>query len=318
MFQRTTMESPMDDKFFNIPRELADDFIAGKKELKEQGLAQQKARMCIMLDISLSMQTDHKFFLDKQSNKVQQAINRILALSFSLDDNQQIDIFPFGEVAHDVISINRSNYKQATDIVLKALANTKDDLPPHELFQYLEEKTNYAAAIRKVRHHYFNDCSVRQKIQADNELPVFAILLTDGEHNMEIEEAENQFKFASYQNIFIKSIGLVGKEMSEEKINEHFKFLTDMDNAKSPNKKENSSNYSLWSFLCCATDINYEFCIDNSDFVAVVDPSKISIQQLINEFRGWLIEAHKVGISKRPPKLDESVKMESEGRISLR
>src|SRR5690242_16373337 len=103
---RGNLDVSQETKTFDIPLELADDFARGKKELKEQGLSRQKAQLCVLLDVSTSMQFSNDFFCDKhKKNKVQDALNRILALSFSLDSNQQIDVIPFGDKAYNPIQI---------------------------------------------------------------------------------------------------------------------------------------------------------------------------------------------------------------------
>lgn len=269
----------------DVPAELADDFIEGRKELKAAGLSKQKAQVCVLLDVSLSMQTDNQFFVsDDKRNKVQEALNRILALSFSLDDNQQIDIIPFGKTAYSGITVNRKNYKQATNLVWQSLGFNITNPDQESLLEILSEKTNYAAALKAMRKHYFNNDGICQKVKSNHQLPVFALLLTDGQHNLDEEEAENQFKFSSYQNVFIKSIGLTGKELTKEQIKMKFKFLDDMDDAKSSNqRKKPPKELSCWQACCGTIDVDegqYTFCIDNNDFVCVVDPSKLTSREI--------------------------------------
>lgn len=298
----------------DVPAELADDIAKGKNQLKALGLDKQKAQLCILLDVSSSMQDSYHFFKDeKGNNKVQQAINKILALAFSLDDNQQIDIIPFGDKAYPPITVNRKNFKDATKLVLKSIGSEKD-LNMDKLLLNLKGATNYADAIRKLRKIYFNDDKFRQSIQPSNKLPVFAIKITDGDHNREEKEAVKQYMSASYQNVFIKTFGLMGAELSEEAANKRFKFLHDMDKSKhedsvalddKPVIEKPSSGWNLFSLSKKPKEIKPDrFCIDNCNFVKVVDPNTITLEQIIDEFPQWLEKAYECGISTVKPSIE--------------
>lgn len=319
------------------PPELGDDFNAGKRELKEQGLSKQKARMCILLDVSRSMQSkENKFFLDDAgASKVQKLINRVLALAFSMDDNHEIDIIPFGDEAYPVddskpiITLNRKNYKNAIEIVMDKIKDPLDKEPKPNIFYHLKDDTNYAAALRKLRKHYFNDVGPRQVVQPSNQPPVFAILITDGDHNLEEDEAEKQFKYASFQNIFIKSFGLTGGLTGEKAHEDKFEFLKNMEELRSSEKEKeehkSAEDIGFSLFNCCFQKSSQpkmvaaapRFLLDNHHFLEVGDPAGITIRDLIHQFRGWLEDAHIHKIYTQMPNI--SVKIEDdEGRVKLK
>lgn len=263
--------SSLSDLLTNIPKELKEDFTALRKELKTNGMQNHEARVCLILDISGSMQNPNKFFDDKvKGNRVQGLINKALTMALAFDDNQSVELFAFGDKSYFCEEpINRDNFMHATEIVLKSAGGLKNE-------------TNYAAPVAAVREHYFKNSELLKKQQPCDEPPVFAIFITDGEPNTAKHEAMKQFKAASHQAIFFKFIALKGQQEDQE-----FTFLQNIDDHQVKEHKDDDS-----------------FFIDNSDLVVLNDPKELTMQQLINEYRPWLMEAYKKRLLLNNPGLD--------------
>lgn len=64
---------------YDVPDEIVNDVHLGKSELIRQGLDGHEARVCLILDISASMQNPNEFFWDnRKGNQVQLLINKAL------------------------------------------------------------------------------------------------------------------------------------------------------------------------------------------------------------------------------------------------
>jgi hypothetical protein len=271
-----------------VPPELKEDISSAKYEIIKNGMDKHEARVCLILDVSGSMQEPNQFFSHPQlGNRVQKLINKALALAFLFDDNQQIEVFPFGDTVFGEktengkfkpLVIHRDNFTAATDIILKLSHGYRD-------------KTYYGDPVKAVRQFYFNDSGRRRIPQSTDDTPVFAIFVTDGEPNGKEDEAMQEFASASHQAIFFKFIALSGKK-------QEFSFLNGIDN---PSKR--SSQYK-----------NYPFYIDNSNFVLIKDPLDLTIEALLLEYRPWLSDAYKKKLLLNNPGIS-LMDIHSEGRI---
>ena len=274
------------ERFKNVPQEIDSHFRGGYEEIAKVGMQNHEARVCLILDVSASMQQPNQFFKDDQNrNRVQELINKSLALAFIFDDNQQIEVFPFGDKAYGPVILSRENFTQATDLIMDCIGGD------------LLTATNYAAAVKKVRDYYFHDVTVRKKPQACDEPPVFAIFVTDGEPNREKTEAINQFASASHQAIFFKFLALKGKQEDLE-----FTYLSNLDNhdvKEGNNSDDNDAD---------------RFYIDNSNLVVLKDPNQLTMNELIQEYREWLVEAHQKKILSHDPKVKVN-DIRDEGRV---
>ena len=157
--------------------------------IKKSGLAGQKARVALCLDISGSMSD-----LFRQGI-VQDVVERVLALGVNFDDNRAIDVFLFGERSHNVGELAEAEFHGYVDRVLK---------------QYrLEGGTRYAGVI--------NDIMTKYTSEAGD--PAYILFVTDGD-NSDKPEAERAIIAASRHGLFWQFIG-VG--------NGSFKFLEELD-----------------------------------------------------------------------------------------
>jgi len=233
---------------------------------------EHEARVCLILDVSASMQNPNCFFDDPiKGNQVQLLINKALALAFLFDDNQQIEVFPFGDEVFQTIVLDRTNFTNATDLVMQSIGGQ------------FRKTTNYAAPVKAVREYYFNDRGMRTIKQQCNEPPVFAIFITDGEPNVKKIEAMNEFTSASHQAIFFKFIALKGKQTDIG-----FSYLQSIDDHEVKTSDRDTSD---------------AFYVDNSDLVVLNNPDELTMEKLIHEYRGWLIEAKERHILLHDPKV---------------
>lgn len=268
--QQAPPQQVLPQQFYNlnsdVPAEIVNDVNVGKTEIVRQGMDGHEARVCLILDVSASMQNPNQFFFDEyKGNQVQLLINKALALAFLFDDNQSIEVFPFGDVCFPHIAVDRNNFIFASDLCLQASGGYRPT-------------TNYSSAVQAIRKHYFNDSGQRSKPQLCNDPPVFVIFITDGEPNVKKTEAMNEFASASHQAIFFKFIALKGKQSDLE-----FKYLQSIDDHDVKVKKNKHESNDL-------------FYIDNSDLVVLNNPDELTMEHLIHEYRGWLLEAKETGL----------------------
>lgn len=210
------------------------------------------------------MQNPNSFFWDeRKGNQVQLLINKALALAFLFDDNQSIEVFPFGDVCFPYIAVDRNNFTVASDLCLEKSGGYRTS-------------TNYASAVQAVRKHYLNDSGQRTTPQLSPDPPVFVIFITDGEPNVKKTEAMNEFTSASHQAIFFKFIALKGKQHDMQ-----FTYLQSIDDHDVKSKRNDGRNL---------------FYIDNSDLVVLNNPDELTFDKLIHEYKGWLIEASEKGL----------------------
>lgn len=262
-------------KFANVPPEIVEDVASGRNEIIRQQMDEHEARVCLILDVSASMQNPNGFFQDPiKGNQVQMLINKALALAFLFDDNQMIEVFPFGDDVFPPIVLNHENFTNATELVM------------HSIGGQFRTTTNYAAPIKAVREYYFNDKGKRNVPQKCDEPPVFAIFITDGEPNVKKTEAMNEFISASHQAIFFKFVALKGKQTDTEFT--YLQSIDDHDVKDSVNRNSNDGNL---------------FYMDNSDLVVLNNPDELTMEKLIHEYRGWLIEAWDRHLLQHDPKV---------------
>lgn len=168
-------------------------------QLDKEPLPVDGAKVALVLDISGSMHGLYK------SGKIDQLVQRIMALGYQFDDDGAIDVFAFGEKVHEVGAATADDYRGLVKRLLDA----------HKL----EGGTRYGLALERVRQHY--------KAQRDfGQLPVFVMFVTDGGTD-DKAKTEREVRESSSEPFFWKfmAIGAKGKYAQAR-----FDFLDGLDN----------------------------------------------------------------------------------------
>ena len=193
---------------------------------------------------------------------VQQIVERLLGIGMNMDDNQSIEVFAFDSNAVELEEANASNHIGYVERMLKKNS--------------LGYATKYSLPMKMVLEKFVPKAPVkttgffRKKTVATGEagvakLPTFVFFITDGD-NSDKKETEALIREASNQAVFWQFVG-IGRE--------RFEFLQKMD------------------------DMDGRF-LDNVDFFAIEDPSKVSDEELydklLTEFPQWIKDARTKGI----------------------
>lgn len=220
--------------------------------LEKAGLADHRAKVALVLDISGSMGQLYRKGL------VQQFADRILALGCKFDDDGEIDVFLFGKNVHHPAPMTLAN----------ARTYIRDVVEAHPL----EADTCYGKAMEAVRRFYFPDANggERKSVQSAP-VPVFVMFVTDGSTS-DKSLTEKQLRWASKEPIFWQFMG-IGK------------------GKKSKNKKLAAFAHSDFPFLEKLDELSGRL-IDNADFFSVESPDEHSDSELYDllmaEYPGWI------------------------------
>lgn len=158
----------------------------------------------------------------------------------------------------------------------------------HELIKAVgyATATAYDAPVRQVLSHYFKEGERRLWSAED---PVFCAFLTDG--------APNPEKSGRVMKQLISGAAADGKPI-------FFKFLA-LDGP--------GCDYELLQSIDDDDDRRF----DNTDFVSVEHPERLEMKDLINEFRGFILEVHKLGLLDTAYGIPEKY-FNTEDRVSAR
>jgi uncharacterized protein YegL len=225
--------------------------VVARHALLDYGIpSNHRAQICIALDVSGSMEAKNVFY---SSGKIQKLIEKMMAIAIELSagEKHSVTIFPFGKVAYDPIVSDEHDIAEAVLRVFNAIGKKYSD------------KTNYNAVVKKIRTHYFGDCRPLNAAKKSDKEPVLTFFVTDGDDNLEQNDARSQFLYAEYNAIFFKFIALKGMGT-----NHQFPTLISICN---PGKN---------TFL------------ENKNLLILNDPSELTIPLLLDAYRPWLEEAH--------------------------
>jgi uncharacterized protein YegL len=227
--------------------------------LEKAGLSSHKAKVCLVLDISGSMYMLYKKGL------VQTFSERILALGCKFDDDQEIDVFLFGEKAHQPAPMGLANSSNYVEQVIKR--------------HPLEGDTKYGLAMETVRKFYFPDSDGKErKTPLKSAMPVYVMFVTDGTTS-DKARTENQLRWSSKEAIFWQFMGIgKGKKAKVSKM---------------------LSSDSDFPFLEKLDELDGRF-IDNANYFSVASPDEHSDAELydllMTEYPGWLKLAKQHGL----------------------
>ena len=182
--------------------------------LAKVGLAEHRARVCLVLDISGSMGTLYRKGL------VQRFAERILALGCRFDDDGAIDVFLFGRNVHRGEPMGLDNFSNYVREIIER--------------HPLEGDTRYGAAMEAVRRYYFPDArGGERKTPCQAALPVYVMFVTDGSTS-DKPFTERQLRWASREPIFWQFMGIgKGKKSKSKRLinfaDSDFPFLEKLD-----------------------------------------------------------------------------------------
>ena len=240
--------------------------------LEKQGMAEHRARVALCLDISASMKSLYK------RGKIQQLRERVLALAVQLDDDGQVDVFLFGEDAHDVGPLDLDRRVGYIEGLLRR----------HKL----EGGTYYGRAMAMIRKHYFPYAAAgpRNSPRSDK-LPVFVMFVTDGQ-TFDEDIARLQVTWSSYEPLFwqFMAIGQSSRNVG----------------LPAPGGKKKQSGWFFnglvqpnFGFLEELDNMGGRF-LDNANFFSVADPMLLPDDQLFDllmtEYPGWVRMARQRGL----------------------
>lgn len=230
-----------------------------KVSLEKVGLQHHNAKVALCLDISGSMSRLYS------SGKIQAFAERILALGTRFDDDGSIDIFLFGQHAHDAGELTISNFDGFVNRLIR---------------QYpLEGSTYYAKAMGLIRQHYFGPAQSRKQPLSQN-MPIYVMFVTDGD-TFDKAETTKHIQDSSYEPLFWQFMA-IGESKKDAKKG-FFKSLLQSD----------------FTFLEQLDNLTGRY-IDNADFFSVKDPAAISDDELydllMQEYPEWVKAARTKGL----------------------
>ena len=236
--------------------------------LEKRGLGEHTARVALCLDISGSMAMLYR------SGKIQKLAERILALGLRFDDDGEVDTFLFGRAGHQAESMNLTNVQEYTGAVLQR--------------HPLETSTNYGAAMKLIRRHYFGYDGPRDSPHSDR-IPVYVMFVTDGA-TFDEDVAREQVRSSSYEPLFWQFMAIGSSSRALGGGGRRRGFF---------GGGGSSGESREFRFLEELDDMGGRF-LDNAGFFSVADPGQVSDDELFDllmtEYPGWLAQARQRGL----------------------
>jgi len=219
--------------------------------LEKVNLTAHKAHVALCLDISASMETLYR------DGKIQRLAEKVLALGCQFSDQATIEVFLFGEKAHQLPALGIADFAQFTQRLLI-------DYP-------LEWETCYGKVMKLIRNFYFPpEISVNKPLLTHAEMPVYVMFVTDG-NTADKQETLRQMKGSSYQPIFWQFMAI-----AHPKQNQH-------DTATAQDE--------TFSFLAGLDGMTDRY-INNAHFFSVTDPEALTTPELyealMTNYPHWL------------------------------
>jgi hypothetical protein len=203
-----------------------------------------------------------------RTGKVQQLVERVLALALRFDDDGEVDVFLFGLEGHMAGTVNLANVNGFVNALLQQFR--------------LEGATYYAEAMRLVRQHYFGNSGFQTTPRMDS-LPVYCMFVTDGQSSDE-GHTRDQIQSSSYEPLFWQFMGI------------------GLSNKAAGRRRGAFGKASDFRFLEQLDDLPGRL-IDNASFFSIEDPAQISdtevFELMMEEYPGWLRMAKDRGLLPR-------------------
>ena len=283
----------------DMPHEVHEHYARGLDELEKMGAKGLggKFQVCLALDISISMQSQNKFFYDEHKEDdcqypVQELITQALSLGYLLDDENFVTVFPFGDQAYGPLQVDQSNYEKLAEYFYKEQNGVT-------VVNHLKDHTDYVAVIHAIKHHYTAGKTAKE-IQLMP--PVIVMFDTDGDANPllandPIKPHDKSAGFQPYPVSFAKSKSKMDAHLQVEKIFAevsglpfYFVFL----GMKGENR-QNLPEEQQFSDLKKAA--NYykkdpKKIPQNMDLLIIDHPEDLEMHSLIRKLPHWLIQAY--------------------------
>lgn len=249
----------LSDLLHDVPKELFNDVRQGLQTLKQYEMADVRARVCAVIDISRSMENPNKFI---SSGALVSLFNKFFSLGILFDDNEEIEVFFLGDDRTDygMRKFSKAEFNRIKEarqftgfiesIFMEFLTNGCG----------LAETTHYDKPIKKIIDHYF---PLNERAEWKYNDPVFCAFLTDGNPT---------------GSSGLRAKGLIAKA-ADEGMPIFFKFLA-LTGAE--------NKFTLLKEI----DDDPERLFDNTDFIEVNNPDLLIMADLINEFRGFILECN--------------------------
>ncbi|PYF08486.1 VWA domain-containing protein [Ureibacillus chungkukjangi] len=232
-----------------------------KISLEKAGLQNHTAKVALCLDISGSMSKMYR------SGKIQEFVERILALGTRFDDDGSIDVFLFGKNAYDAGEITIDNFGGSVDRLIRQ--------------HPLEGNTYYGKAMKIIRKHYFGHGGKRDKPYSQKH-PVYVMFVTDGAP-FDRADATNHIQHSSYEPMFWQFMAIGKSNKGAKKKGGFFNSLIQSD----------------FTFLEQLDNLSGRY-LDNANFFSVEDPLELSDTELydllMTEYPGWVKSATQKGL----------------------
>ncbi len=219
-----------------------------------------ESEICIALDVSSSMDSKNQFY---STGKIQKLIEKALGIAIELSPTESVTIFPFGRTVYEPFIVDEDGIQNVTTMVYNAISNR------------LSDATNYCAPITKIRNHYFGTKDTRYMPLCYDKPPVYVLFVTDGEPNLQVDEAMNQFSASEYNAMFIRFVALRGHQ--------------------------SDLSFHRLKMICNKTKNTF---LPNKQLLILNDPNSLTIDDLFFGHRTWLEEAHEHGILTKDPGVD--------------
>lgn len=265
-----------------VPRELEDDCMKVANKFFAKGVnlfkGSHRARVGLAVDISRSMRNPNGFFTEKDGDfsdsPVQRLINQAMAMALVMDDNGEVEIFPFAGTVYLInkrdgtpakpLILTKDNYKNAANILMRHIG--------------IQKGTNWAGPIREARKYFFGDTGPRHEPLKSDMLPVYFGIITDGDHNDLNDNPINELIYASHCAMFVKLIAMRGARPAHEG---EFPLLHLLDDHK------NKQSYDVEKDGPIARqELPY---VDACDKVIINRPSEFTVDMFLLEYLGWRI-----------------------------
>jgi stress response protein SCP2 len=255
---------------------------AARISLEKRALADETARVALVLDVSASMA---ELF---STGAVQAFAERALALALQWDDDGEVDVFTVGAAARSLGGMG--------------LANARDFLGTAGMT--LEAGTNWGSTMAAVRQHYFGSAGPRNA-PASPAAPVYVLFVTDG-GTTDPQQTIEQLVASSYEPLFWQMLVVGTVEMQARSVMEA-NFGPNSPNAAIASRIPEEQKQAIvrqavdnsMSTLRSIDTVSGRY-LDNHGFVAAPTPEAMPDEALydalLEGYAGWLKAARTQGL----------------------